>query len=134
MTTKKIVDLAERRNLRELRKFLQMAEDAAAQFRFYILDAQRNVIPAPSLDAYVAFKTGGEKLWRVGWTEVGDSAVSTSFLCVDMNHARLFNPNLPTVCFETLIFAPKKSYVVDRYSTWAEAEAGHAAVVRSLAA
>lgn len=68
---------------------------------------------------------------KTGWW------VSTVFLGIDHN----FGANGPPVLFETLVFAPKTvphslrdfDGYQRRYTTWSEAEAGHAEIVRRLA-
>lgn len=130
MNAKIITDLSDRR---QLRKFMRRVDAAAKAFPFYVLDDQRRVVRA-DFAAYLAFKSGDEARWRVGWTEIGDKAVSTVFLCVDLNHARVIpgNEGAPTMCFETAVLGPGPTDIVDRYSTWEEAAAGHEAVVRRL--
>lgn len=66
---------------------------------------------------------------RVAETEVGDFWVSTVFLGVDHN----FCEAGPPLLFETMVFrvsdgTPRTSSSW-RYSTWEQAEAGHAAAV-----
>ncbi len=59
----------------------------------------------------------------VGRTEVGDLTISTVFLGLDHNWA--FGG--PPLLFETMIFRGAKALNYQkRYSTWAEAEEGHA--------
>lgn len=63
---------------------------------------------------------------KVAFTTVGDVDISTVFLAI--NHA--FHPNDPDLWFETMIFGGSHDEFQERYTTWEEAEAGHAAAVR----
>ena len=60
---------------------------------------------------------------RVGSTRVGAWWVSTAFLGTPANVLG------PPQLFETALFAGDGVRVVERYATWAEAEAGHARMV-----
>jgi len=60
----------------------------------------------------------------VATTNVGEMRVSTVFL--GLNHQYGDGPPL---LFETLVFGGALADEMDRYSTWQEAEAGHAAMV-----
>jgi hypothetical protein len=121
----------------------------------YILKDRNTLVPAETLEW--AFwmeverrKPVGESLWRVGHNELVDGyLVSTVFLGLDHR----FGFNGPPIVFETMAFMPMKRLHKDwivmgralrrkgqrsqgheilqwRYSTWAEAEAGHAKAVR----
>jgi hypothetical protein len=68
-----------------------------------------------------------EKARRVGKTTVGDAEVSTVFLGI--NHEFMGGPPL---WFETMVFGGDYDADQWRYTTWAEAEAGHARVVAAL--
>jgi hypothetical protein len=65
----------------------------------------------------------------VAKTEVGPARVSTVFLGLDHNWS--INPDAPPLLFETMIFADLdgSSDYCNRYSTWFEAERGHALAV-----
>lgn len=54
--------------------------------------------------------------------------VSTVFLCIDHG----FNPAKPPVVFESLIFEGPLHDWMNRYSTWADAEAGHEEMVKAV--
>jgi hypothetical protein len=54
-------------------------------------------------------------------TEQGDVRVSTVFLGLDHN----FFGSKPPIFFETMAFVGDDTVGCERYSTWAEAEAGH---------
>lgn len=58
---------------------------------------------------------------------IGEARVSTVFLGIDHN----FGDGPPAV-FETMIFGGPFDEYTWRYATWAEAEAGHRAVVEAL--
>ena len=67
---------------------------------------------------------------RVALDKVGTVRVSTVFLGIDHN----FGLGGPPLLFETMVF-PHKGWTesaVDRYATWAEAEAGHAAMLKHM--
>jgi hypothetical protein len=61
---------------------------------------------------------------HVATTNVGEVHVSTVFIGLD--HA--FQGG-PPILFETMIFGGKQDGYFARYSTWEEAEAGHASAV-----
>lgn len=62
---------------------------------------------------------------RVGKTNVlGKASVSTVFLGSDHQFG-----DGPPLIFETMVFGGQLDQECDRYSTWDEAEAGHAAMV-----
>jgi hypothetical protein len=52
--------------------------------------------------------------------------VSTVFLGLDHS----FDDDAPPLLFETMVFMDEKDEDCERYSTWEEAEAGHARMVR----
>lgn len=58
-------------------------------------------------------------------TRVGRLEVSTVFLGTDHR----FGGNGPPLLFETMIFGGQHDEFQERYSTWEEAEAGHAMAV-----
>lgn len=65
----------------------------------------------------------------VGVDNVGPEArVSTVFLGIDMGH-RMGDPPL---LFETMVFRPGDSEVVDRYVTWDEAARGHVQTIKRV--
>lgn len=92
--------------------------------RFYILDGHE---PVPTDDVLV---WGGwwEKADRfVKQTDVSEGVtVSTVFLGLDHNWG-----DGPPLLFETMIFGGPLSDSEWRYSTWAQAEKGHAKAVRA---
>ena len=64
----------------------------------------------------------------VGKTVVGGLEVSTVFLTVDHQWRLYAQPLL----FETMVFGEGGGDLVERYSTWEQAERGHARCVESL--
>ncbi len=58
---------------------------------------------------------------------IGDSLVSTVFLGLDHEAG-----NEPPLLFETLVFEGPLADEMDRYSTWEQAEQGHAAMVERV--
>ncbi len=92
--------------------------------RHYILDGHR---PVPC-DDFMAWGTFMDKVdgRRVGETSVGDIWVSTVFLGLDHRYG-----NGPPMLFETMAFIDDESLSCDRYSTWEQAETGHALVVQA---
>lgn len=76
---------------------------------------------------------------RVAFTDLGWATVSTVFLGVDHRH---FGEG-PPVLFETMVFGNPKTGetfpeeldgLMNRYTTWDEAEAGHAEIVAEVRA
>lgn len=63
----------------------------------------------------------------VAQTQVGSKFVSTVFVGIDYD----FSENGVPLTFETMVFDLRNSET-RRYSTWAEAEAGHAEIVARL--
>lgn len=57
----------------------------------------------------------------VGQTEVGDSRVSTVFLCLDHR----FGGDGPPVLWETIVFGGLNDQWQDRYTSYEDAVAGH---------
>ena len=107
--------------------------------RYYRLDADHNPVPVDTtlagfdeaaLLAWAAEVWGDdEKGRRVAFTEVAPGVeVSTVFLGIDHNHWG----DGPPVLFETMLFDDYSDGNAWRWSTWAEAEAGHAHVVAAV--
>lgn len=91
----------------------------------YILDGH---VPVACSDAMEWGKfMGGKDNRRVAFTEIGDVRVSTVFLGID--HAW---GGGPPVLFETMVFGGPLGDEQDRYCTWEDAEAGHAAMVERV--
>lgn len=90
---------------------------------YYILNADHSVTKTGSLEEWARTFEGGER--SVARTEVSPGViVSTVFLGVDHS----FGHGLPLL-FETMIFRNGNGEEQWRYSTWEEAEAGHAKAV-----
>ena len=82
-------------------------------------------------------KPASQKQWRelfslknrykriVDKTLVGETEVSTIFLGLDHNYSYTG----PPVLFETMIFGGEHDQYQERYTTWDDAEAGHAKAV-----
>jgi hypothetical protein len=89
----------------------------------YLLNPDHSVRPTDDLLEWArAFETMDRK---VASTEVAPGIrVSTAFLGLDHNFGEG-----PPLIFETMIFGGEHNEEQWRYSTWAEAEAGHARAV-----
>jgi len=61
---------------------------------------------------------------HVAMDEIGDVRISTVFLGLDHQFG-----DGPPLLFETLVFGGKLDDEMDRYTTWEEAEKGHAEMV-----
>lgn len=88
---------------------------------YYMLDAEHNPV-AVDRDTYSKYMRDTSN--RVALDLIGDIMVSTVFL--GLNHQ--FGAG-PPLLFETIIFGGPKNGYQRRYSTWKEAEAGHAEAV-----
>ena len=89
----------------------------------YILDARRRVVPADLMTWVQWFEQVEQRV--VAKDEVEGVSVSTVFLGVDHR----FGGKGPPLLFETMTFGPYGSEIVDRYSSWDDAETGHRATV-----
>lgn len=89
---------------------------------YYVLDGHEAVPCADVLEWGRAF--GDTEKRRVAATEIGDIHVSTVFLGLDHSFGEG-----PPMIFETMIFGGDHDEDQWRYSTWEEAEKGHAAAV-----
>jgi len=96
----------------------------ASDNRHYILKGRE--VEVVDLDTWARSIEGDR---RVGYDEIDGKRVSTVFL--GLNHQ--FGSG-PPLLFETMVFPMGSSsdLYCDRYSTYDEAEAGHAKVVRGL--
>lgn len=94
---------------------------------YYILDGH-NVIPVEH-DVWGKWLGDHDKERIVCYDELGaDIAISTVFIGLDRNWPRGGDPAI----FETLVFRNGDGAECQHYSTWAQAEAGHAAMVARL--
>lgn len=93
-----------------------------------------------SHNSLVSISSGDEEIGRrrVGYDEINGKAVSTIFL--DLNSgfgdsAVVFNTAIFPTFFETAILSHEGDIeIVNRYSTWDEAKAGHDAICAELRA
>lgn len=91
--------------------------------KLYILCGQEPV-PCDDLIEWARWFEASIHVRAVAKTTVGDARVSTVFLGLDHR----FDAG-PPLLFETLVFDGPLDGEMDRYSTWAEAQCGHDAMV-----
>jgi hypothetical protein len=86
---------------------------------FYILEGEK-VAPCPDIRAWGEWMGKSEErlLWR---TETADALVSTVFLGSDHR----YTGGGPPIVFETMVFGGEFDQAMERYATYAEAQAGH---------
>lgn len=92
----------------------------------YILDDKHNPVPVDDVQQWGRWYEVGDR--HVGDDVIGNIRVSTVFLGLD--HAFDHGPPL---LFETMVFGGALDGEREQYSTWAEAEAGHAAMLTRVA-
>lgn len=97
-----------------------------SQWRHYILDLDTHEVHKCSLGDWAEMMERRESR-RVASTDVGEVQVSTVFLGLDHN----WGIGAPLI-FETMVFGGPLDQEMDRYSTWDEAEAGHAVMVQRV--
>lgn len=103
----------------------------------YLLDENHEVVSAKSLGLdFVQWATRqyGETDNHVALDEITQPSgstvrVSTVFLGMNHNHGLTEGPPL---VFETMIFGHDTARVMDRYTSYAEAQAGHAKIVKGI--
>lgn len=83
-------------------------------------------VPAPSLMEWARWYETADR--RVARTRIGEAEVSTVFLGLNHNFEHSGRP----VLFETMVFGGPWDEHQWRYSTWEEAEEGHAGIVAML--
>jgi hypothetical protein len=94
--------------------------------RWYILDADNNVVEADMM-TWAMWLEGDPGRRTIGWTQVtSEIMVSTVFLGLDH---RLYGKG-PPMLFETMIFGGSLDEYQWRYSSYDDAQTGHAAAVR----
>ncbi len=93
----------------------------------YIL-AGKIPIPCKSLEKWGEWYETANNNRRVAKTAVLGSEVSTVFLAIDHS----FGGGRKPILFETLVFGGPLDQEQMRYSTWEEAEKGHAAMVQRV--
>lgn len=106
---------------------------------YYILDGQTAVPVDDALEWATwneaqreSLANGGPWANRVAETYINECRISTVFLGVNYS----FMPDTPPLIFETMVFPDDdggESHC-ERYSTWAEAEEGHARIVAAVEA
>jgi len=89
----------------------------------YTLDGHKPV-PCDLLTWGQFLATGGRTVKK---DTIGESLVSTVFLGIDHGFGEG-----PPLLFETLVFKGPLADEMDRYSTWEQAEQGHAAMVERV--
>lgn len=96
---------------------------------WWVLDAQRQPVGVYDPMAWAVWASHQSEFpVAVGRIETEDFFVSTVFLGVDHNYGRG-----PPTLFETMAFdRTGKPVATVRYSSWSDAEAGHAAMVRRM--
>ena len=94
---------------------------------FYVLNEERAPVAAPVDEWARWFETEDRTVAKTG---DGDILISTVFLGLDHNFGLIGAP----VLFETLVFGGVLDGEMDRYTTWEEAEAGHAHMVERVMA
>lgn len=100
---------------------------------YYILDADNRPVRIHDMIAWAQWFEDANR--TVAWTQItSEITVSTVFLGIDHRH---FGKG-PPILFETMVFGPPGNKDIDssmyRYSSWDDAEIGHAAIVRRLRA
>lgn len=89
---------------------------------YYILNEDHLAVPCELLEWAQWFESADR---RVAEDRIGAFRISTVFLGLD--HA--FGEQGDPVLFETMVFGPDgESADMDRYSTWSDAQAGHARI------
>jgi hypothetical protein len=86
----------------------------------------REPVPCEDFEAWTVWMMRDANR-RVGWTEVDGVEISTVFLGVGLTFG-----DAPPRLFETCVFTDAGSDQTDRYVSWDEAVAGHAAVVARI--
>jgi hypothetical protein len=99
---------------------------APRQLRLFILDDHRVVEARDVIEWATFFEVSTNR--TVGYTEItSEIYVSTVFLGIE--HPSFLGKG-PPILFETMIFGGPLNEYQWRYSSWDDAEAGHAAAVR----
>lgn len=93
---------------------------SAYDHRLYILDDDGNPVRTRSLMRWGEWMASTRNERRVVRNKIGDVLVSTVFLGLDHGYG-----SGPPILWETMIFGGKHDRYQERYSTRADAEAGH---------
>ena len=93
---------------------------------FWVLDEERR---PKQVDMIEWAKSHPPSEWRVAESFTDKVRISTVFLSVDHRH---FGSRGPPILFETMVFELGSGNDLDcvRYSSWDDAEAGHATMLR----
>lgn len=94
----------------------------------YILDG-KTPVPA-DLPTWAKWFDDNRTNRHVAIDVIGDVRISTAFLGLDHS----FGDEGPPILFETMVFGGPLSDEQDRYATWEQAEAGHAAILARVRA
>lgn len=94
----------------------------------YVLDGKTPVLEPDLLKWARMFEDSSGR--RVAQDMIGDVRVSTVFLGLDHN----FDDEGPPLLFETMVFGGSLDEETERYATWEQAEAGHAAMIERVRA
>ena len=93
--------------------------------KYYIPVAPNHTMVPTTLDKWSIWFEKADR--TVAKTDIGDAHVSTVCLGLDHNYG-----SGPPLLFESMVFGGPFNGEMDRYSTWAEAEQGHNAVVERV--
>lgn len=94
---------------------------------WYLLDDAGNPVPTDDMSAANALLRDVAKR-RVARDDIGGAIISTVFLSLDHQ----YDAGGPPLVFETLVIGGPMDQEMDRYSTRAEAIAGHADMIRRV--
>ena len=99
--------------------------------RHYIVDDDKQIVEVDFITwaRWLEANHGIPGKHRVAETLIGEIVISTVFLGLDHGMSRFGTDDEPIV-FETMIFGGAHDMFQARYSTWAEAEAGHEQAVQ----
>lgn len=92
--------------------------------RYYTLNGKK-AVPCGDLMKWAEWFESADRI--VAATEIDDTKVSTVFLGLDHSFGEG-----PPLLFETMVFGGDADGDCDRYTTWEEAEQGHAAKLAAL--
>lgn len=93
----------------------------------FILNENRIPVPVDLLTWARWFETADRRVCRTEHGE-GDKKVIVSTVFLGLDHR--FGTEGPPLLFETMVFGGPLDQEQDRYSTWDEAEIGHAQMVQ----
>ena len=89
---------------------------------YYVLDGKK-AVPVETVQEWAAQFQSSKRI--VKQEMISDVKISTVFLGLDHSFLGVG----PPILFETMIFGGEHNEYQERYSTWEEAEAGHAVAV-----